>query len=355
MASREAYPVAEALPKATGGVVVDNLSVAFGNQTVLQKVHFRVGMGETLTLLGNSGCGKTTLLRAIAGFIRPSAGRIWIGGRDVTHLPPHRRGIGFVHQQYALFPHLSVEQNIRFGLREHKVPSAQARVKCDAALKLVHMTAARGLFPSELSGGMQQRVALARCLVLQPPVLLLDEPLSALDANLRVALRRELKAMRERFPQMTMIYVTHDREEAMTFSDRIAVLKDGMIEQMGTPSELYDQPQSEFVARFLGELNALPEALAKRVAAERKLVGSPGKWYLRPERIVLTGERQIVGSGVVSATEWLGGSHRIEVALDDDARSLLAVTTLRLQAEVQPGQKVSLSFNPEDCLYVPRG
>ncbi|WAH36123.1 ABC transporter ATP-binding protein [Alicyclobacillus dauci] len=352
MASKAALQETDDLTKEADGVVVDSLSVSYRANVVLKDVSLHVKRGEAITLLGNSGCGKTTLLRAIAGFVSPSRGRIQMAARDITNVPSHRRDIGFLHQQYALFPHLTVEQNVRFGLRERRVPKDVAEAKTDRVLSMVRLEGARAKYPSELSGGMQQRVALARCLVLEPKVLLLDEPLSALDANLRMELRHELKEMRRRFPDMTMIYVTHDRDEAMTFSDKIAVMRNGVIEQFGSPSDLYDHPENGFVARFLGELNEIPNEITQRLAHRQSNSSQVGQWYIRPERVVLSDELDISLPGVVKAVEWLGGTHRVQVEVMGGQGSTMTVTSTRLREDPYVGKQIAISFCPEDCMHV---
>ncbi|WP_284285558.1 ABC transporter ATP-binding protein [Alicyclobacillus fastidiosus] len=351
MASRGALQETNNFAQEVGGVVVDRISVSYRTNLVLKEVSLHVNRGEAITLLGNSGCGKTTLLRAIAGFVAPSHGRIHLAARDITNVPSHRRDIGFLHQQYALFPHLTVEQNVHFGLRERRVPKDVAKAKTDSVLSMVRLEGARTKYPSELSGGMQQRVALARCLVLEPKVLLLDEPLSALDANLRVELRHELQEMRRRFPEMTMIYVTHDRDEAMTFSDRIAVMRDGVIEQLGSPRELYDRPQNEFIARFLGELNEIPKEVAERLGHGQSSPSQHSRWYIRPERVVLSDEFDITLPGTVKAVEWSGNTHRVVVELPGHGCEM-TVSSTRLREEPYVGKTVSISFRPEDCMHV---
>jgi iron(III) transport system ATP-binding protein len=213
--------------------------------------------GTFCTLLGPSGCGKTTMLRMIAGFEEPTSGEIFHAGRSLTGVPPYRRGFPMVFQSYALFPHMTVEQNVAYGLRVRKLPPAELRVRVQRALSLLGLETQLGKHPAQLSGGQQQRVALARCLVLEPSIILLDEPLSNLDAGLRVEMRREIRALQQRLG-ITAIYVTHDQEEALAVSDRIIVMNRGRIEQDGTPAEVYQSPETAFVARFMGCSNVLP-------------------------------------------------------------------------------------------------
>jgi len=246
----------------TIGVHVDGVSKRFAHRVkgevyAARDVRLDVKPGEFLTLLGPSGCGKTTTLRMIAGFEVPDEGRIRFGGQDVTAMPANRRGIGFVFQNYALFPHLPVADNVAYGLEVRRVPAAEAAQRVAEVLRLVGLTGYEHQFPSQLSGGEQQRVALARAIVIRPRVLLFDEPLSNLDAKLRVQMRTEIRDLQRRLA-ITTIYVTHDQEEAMAVSDRIAVMSQGRVVQEGTAQDLYRRPANEFVATFVGRVNLLP-------------------------------------------------------------------------------------------------
>ncbi|MCZ6448373.1 MAG: ABC transporter ATP-binding protein [Alphaproteobacteria bacterium] len=238
------------------GVTIEDVSLSFGTTEVLKGITLKIEPGEFFTFLGPSGSGKSTLLRAIAGFGPTPAGRILIGDDDVTHLVPWRRNVGMVFQSYALWPHMTVRKNVAFGLEERKVGAREISSRVDAALDLVGLREFAERRPSQLSGGQQQRVALARTVVVEPRVLLLDEPLSNLDANLRVQMRRDILEL-QRELKLTTIFVTHDQEEANTTSDRIAVLNDGLIQQVGSPMELYDNPANRFVAYFLGTANLI--------------------------------------------------------------------------------------------------
>ena len=235
-------------------VQCQNIQLSYGETHVLRDVSLTVEPGEFFALLGPSGSGKSTLLRLIAGFNRPNAGRILIGNRDVSGVPPWKRNVGMVFQNYALWPHMTVAQNVAFGLEERRLPREEIQLKTYAALKLVGLDEFHARWPSQLSGGQQQRVALARTLAIEPQVLLLDEPLSNLDARLRVQMRRELKRLHESLG-ITTIFVTHDQEEAMTICDRIAVMDEGRVQQIGTPTELFDHPVNRFVAQFVGSVN----------------------------------------------------------------------------------------------------
>ncbi len=240
-----------------GSVRLERLERRYGNVVAVDDVNLAVAPGEFITLLGPSGSGKTTTLMMIAGFEAPDAGSIWIDGVDITRLPPHQRNIGVIFQSYALFPHMTVEENIAYPLRMQRRPRSEIGQRVHQALSMVQLEGLGQRFPSQLSGGQQQRVAIARALVFDPPLLLLDEPLGALDKKLRQHLQGELKALHQRFGK-TMIYVTHDQEEALARSDRIAVMNDGAIRQVGTPQEVYYRPADLFVATFVGETNLLP-------------------------------------------------------------------------------------------------
>jgi spermidine/putrescine transport system ATP-binding protein len=244
-------------------IEIQSVTKRFGAFTAVDAVSLDVRAGEFLTLLGPSGCGKTTLLRMISGFETPDAGSIRIEGRDVTHLPPYRRNVNQVFQSYALFPHLSVRDNIAFGLRMQKTPKDEARRRVEEVVDLVALGGFEDRMPHQLSGGQRQRVALARAIVPSPSVLLLDEPLSALDAKLRRQMQVELKRLQKRLG-MTFVFVTHDQEEALTMSDRVVILDRGRIVQTGTPTEIYHRPGSAFVADFIGEANLLRVELSGR-------------------------------------------------------------------------------------------
>jgi putative spermidine/putrescine transport system ATP-binding protein len=241
---------------AAAAVHVSGLRKRYGDVVALAGVDLVIGAGEFFTLLGPSGSGKTTLLRLIAGFERPDAGRIELGGSDVTRVPPYARNVNTVFQDYALFPHMTVGQNIEYGLRVRRVPKAERRQRVDSALDMVRLSGLGGRKPAQLSGGQRQRVALARAIVNEPQVLLLDEPLGALDFKLRQEMQIELQHV-QREVGITFVYVTHDQEEALAMSDRIAVLSKGKIEQIGTPLEVYERPQTDFVAGFIGISNLI--------------------------------------------------------------------------------------------------
>ena len=238
-------------------ITIENLVKKFGETVALDGVSFRIEPGELFFLLGPSGCGKTTLLRNVAGFYIPETGRILFGDEDVTRLPPHKRNTGMMFQSYALWPHMTVAKNVAFGLEERRVPAAEIKARVAEALGSVQMSPYAGRKIAQLSGGQQQRVALARALVIRPRCLLLDEPLSNLDAKLRLEMRAEIRRVCKEFG-LTAIYVTHDQKEALSISDRMAILEGGRIAQIGTPEEVYRKPRTKVVADFIGETNFLP-------------------------------------------------------------------------------------------------
>ncbi len=288
---------AESSAAETGGTepLLSLRSVAkrFGSTTVLRDVSLDVAAGELLTILGESGSGKTTLLRLIAGFERPDGGEIYMGGERLDPLPPHRRRVNTVFQNYALFPHLSVFENVAYGLRVRKVTRPEIPKRVEQALALVKMTEFAGRAPAQLSGGQQQRIALARALINQPKLLLLDEPLSALDANLRRQMQQELKSL-QREVGISFVFVTHDQEEAMALSDRIALLRSGQLEQVAVPREIYNNPATAYTARFIGQTNLLRGRIENGVAQCGTLhwrCGAPdgaATFSLRPESIRLS-------------------------------------------------------------------
>src|SRR5690606_21030146 len=268
-----------------GSVTFENVTKKFGNFTALPRLSLTVEPGTLVTLLGPSGCGKTTTLRLLAGLEHPSSGRILIGGKDVTMLPANERDVSMVFQSYALFPHMSSLENVAYGLESSGLKKKEARERAEEGLALVGLAGMGGRLPAELSGGQQQRVAVARALVLEPQVLLLDEPLSNLDARLRRRVRTEIRDLQQRLG-FTAVYVTHDQDEALAVSDRIIVMKDGEIAQSGAPRELYEAPASPFIADFMGEANVLPcevvnsdagEVLVRVSNLEHRLRSSAGR------------------------------------------------------------------------------
>lgn len=265
-------------------VTIDSVSKRYGALAVVEQFSLDVRAGEFVSLLGPSGSGKTTLLMTIAGFEQPNSGRILIGERDVTQMPPNKRGLGMVFQRYALFPHMTVAQNIGFPLRVRKLGRQAIAKRVDAALSMVRLDGLGQRLPGQLSGGQQQRVALARALVFEPPVLLMDEPLGALDKKLREQMQIEIKAIQERLG-VTVIYVTHDQEEALTMSDRVAVMSAGRLEQVGAPAELYRNPKSAFVADFIGKMNFFTCEFISRERENLVLRVSPHSVMRVPNRL----------------------------------------------------------------------
>lgn len=311
-------------------VEISSVSKYFNKLRVIDDVTLQVEQGEFLTLLGPSGCGKTTLLRLIAGFEQPNSGRILLGGEDVTTTPPYRRNVHTVFQQYALFPHLNVAGNVAFGLKRRGVNHNQLQERVKAVLDLVRLTGLEDRYPAQLSGGQQQRVAIARAIVLEPRVLLLDEPLSALDQKLRREMQVELKSLQRRLG-ISFVYVTHDQQEALTMSDRIAVMRAGRIEQLGRGEEVYERPRTPFVADFIGEANILNanvcaltgthlevEICGRRleVAGRGREVGAQVKIAIRPEKIRISNTDSTHSlAGIVTERIYLGDSTHWRVEL----------------------------------------
>jgi len=319
---------------AGGHVQLVDLAKRFGVFEAVSGIDLDIPPGEFFSLLGPSGCGKTTTLRLIAGFERPSAGKVLLDGQDVSDTPPNRRHVNTVFQSYALFSHLTVAENVAFGLRFAKASKEEARSRVGQALSLVQMQEFSGRKPHQLSGGQQQRVALARALILNPSVLLLDEPLGALDAKLRKALQIELKALQEQVG-ITFVYVTHDQEEALTMADRLAVMNEGRIEQVGTPREVYEEPASAYVADFLGVSNMLDaqaigtdsDGRCRLRVGDTEMLASRGhtssrgsvKVVVRPERVRIEGPRETGENrlpGKIERVVYAGAVSQLVVTLD---------------------------------------
>ena len=312
----------------------------YGQVVAVAGIDLTVDEGEFFTLLGPSGSGKTTLLRLIAGFERPDGGRIELGGRDVTSLPPHLRETNTVFQDYALFPHMSVGENIGYGLRIKGVPAAERRRRVESALQMVRLAGLDSRRPNQLSGGQRQRVALARAVINEPEVLLLDEPLGALDLKLRQEMQLELKRIQKQVG-ITFVYVTHDQEEALTMSDRVAVMANGRIEQVGPPVEVYERPATEFVAGFIGISNLLTRDGVKFVVRPEKL------------RMLLENEQpergMTVEPGVVEEVVYVGQATRYNIRLDH-GEQLVAVRQNVDAADEAPhydGKRIRLAWAPE--------
>lgn len=323
--------------KLNGTVRFENVVKKFGNFTALKKLSLTINPGELVTLLGPSGCGKTTTLRLVAGLESPTHGKIFIGDKDVTHLSATHRNVSMVFQSYALFPHMTVLENVSYGLDVASLPKAEAMEKAREGLSLVGLTGMEKRLPSELSGGQQQRVAVARAIVLEPEVLLLDEPLSNLDAKLRRVVREEIRQIQQKLG-FTALYVTHDQEEAMAVSDQIIVMKDTEIVQQGSPRELYDQPNSEFIANFIGDANVIDCQLVKgddqftsvminhiklKIDLKYKNVTDP-KLVIRPHDVNLSDrETKTNIQGVVQYVAYLG-SH-LEYTIDTEMGEIFVI------------------------------
>ncbi|GGP67582.1 ABC transporter ATP-binding protein [Streptomyces melanogenes] len=344
------------------GIRFDGVSVAYGGNTVLDSLDLTVEPGEVMALLGPSGSGKTTALRAVAGFVRPASGRVFIGGRDVTALPPHRRGIGMVVQQYALFPHMRVADNVAFGLKAQKlVAKGEIAGRVAEALEMTGMAAYARRYPRELSGGQQQRVAIARALAIRPGVLLLDEPLSALDAQLRSGMLTELARLHRELPDVSILYVTHDQVEALTLADRIAVMDRARLRDCGTPQELYRRPRTEFTASFVGNANLLPVRVepgyvsfggtALAVATESVAVGASATLCVRPHLVGL-GDGPNALRGRISEVQWRGSTHRLYVEVDGHA---VKADVRELRETPALGDEVTLHFASEDAVLLSAG
>ena len=316
-------------------IKLDNVTKTFDGRVVaVDEVTLDIAAGEFFSLLGPSGCGKTTSLRMIAGFERPNSGRVHVAGRDITDVAVHKRDMGMVFQSYALFPHRTVAENVAFGLRMREVPKPDVERRVKAALAQVALTGLEDRKPGQLSGGQQQRVALARALVVEPPVLLCDEPLGALDRKLRQQMQFELKELQKRLG-VTLVFVTHDQEEALAMSDRIAVMNHGKVEQVGAPTEIYERPRTRFVADFIGEINILEEAGRARA--------------LRPEKIRLVSDGARV-SGTVETANFLCGSTLLRVGTADGRSLLVRETHAGERASRMPGDAVGLAWNDADAV-----
>ncbi|MFQ6048701.1 MAG: ABC transporter ATP-binding protein [Phycisphaerae bacterium] len=353
-------------------VRIEGLSKHYGQVLALQDVSLQIKAGELFFLLGPSGCGKTTLLRCVAGFCEPDAGRIWLGEQEITHLPANRRDTAMVFQNYALWPHMSVAQNVAFGLEVRQVSLEKRRQEVLEALRLVEMAPLAERKPNELSGGQQQRVALARALVVKPRCLLLDEPLSNLDAKLRLQMRRQIRRLCKQL-RLTTIYVTHDQKEALSMADRIAVLRDGRIEQVDTPTELYNKPTNRFVAAFVGETNFIqaevtgqkdgvwmlrtPAGVIRSTAARVAPPQGAGVTVsIRPEAVRFAGGPSAeVGFnrfvGTLAETVYLGevAQHEVQVA------ETVSIKVLQLHPKTlpaAPGEPVQIEFDPAETVIL---
>lgn len=344
-------------------VTIRDLQKSYADFHAVRNVDISIETGEFLTLLGPSGCGKTTTLRMIAGFVTPTKGSIHFGDKDVTNLPPHHREIGLVFQSYALFPHMTVAENIAFGLKMRKCPKPEITERVNEALQLVKMEKMAGRLPKALSGGQQQRVALARALVIRPKLLLLDEPFGALDRQLRDHMRIELRSLQQSLGLPT-VFVTHDQGEALSMSDRVVVMNEGRVEQVGTPSDLYDNPKSRFAAAFLGKSNIVTLDVKK---SGDSMVASNGTIELpvsqdasvgqmtaiiRPERLGIRrveGASSSVNVGTVKTTSYLGAATEVIVDLGGVELEVLVSNTGSSTPQFRPGDMAQVSI-PADAV-----
>jgi len=361
-------------PMAPPVIRLDQVTKRFGDYVAVEVAHFDIAEGEFFSMLGPSGCGKTTTLRMIAGFETPTSGAILLGGHDVSRVPPYQRDVNTVFQQYALFPHMTVLDNVAFGLRSKKVPKPEARRQAQEMLDVVRLGEFAQRKPAQLSGGQQQRVALARALVNKPKALLLDEPLGALDLKLRQSMQLELKRI-QRELGITFVFVTHDQEEALTMSDRIAVMTQGRTDQIGSPTDIYHHPASVFVAGFIGTANLLPVTVADQQGdvvavdsrdGERFHTPSVGRSFtpgraatlmVRPERLDITPsvpDREVGGSfeATLTSVVFQGPVLRCEARTDRGTVLVAHVHVDDMPRDVRPGDRVVLSWLPDGGFLV---
>jgi spermidine/putrescine ABC transporter ATP-binding subunit len=356
-------------------VFIQNISKHFGDVKAVDRVTFSIKGGEFMTLLGPSGSGKTTLLNMIAGFFRPTHGVILIGEKDITTLPPEKRDVGMTFQNYALFPHMTVAENIAFPLKMKKVPRQEIGNKIKKALELVRLSGFESRHPKQLSGGQQQRISLARSIVFDPSLLLMDEPLGALDKKLRKHMQLELKQLQRKL-QMTVVYVTHDQEEALTMSDRIAVMNEGRIEQIDTPDEIYQHPKNWFVADFIGESNFINGNIMEinadnsviKIFPKKNIKGPKYKWMtagmevfvlLRPERLNIHLQKPIdmrnLVSGTIQDDLYVGNISRYLINIPEGG--IILNVELRNAQEAfrfKSGQDVFVSWHVNDTIIIPK-
>ncbi len=339
-------------------VALRNLSCRFGNVQALDGFSLEIGPGEFVALLGPSGCGKTTALRILAGFENATSGEVLVDGQDVQAMPPQRRGMGMVFQSYSLFPNMTAIENVAFGLRLRKVGNAERKSKAMSLLEMVELKDRANRYPHQLSGGQQQRVALARALAIEPRVLLLDEPLSALDAKVRVQLREQIRALQRRL-SITTVFVTHDQDEALSMADRVAVMRSGKLEQVAPPAELYDNPQTAFVAEFVGTMNRLPAkvvspgkvaVLSREVVARGAHANASGQdvhVLVRPEGLAIS----IVpgANGIVTAVTFRGAQSRVDVLLWADVAVKVDMPSTEAIG-MTVGSSVDIKLLPDEVL-----
>jgi 2-aminoethylphosphonate transport system ATP-binding protein len=361
--------VAAQAMSADSTVKFEAVTVAYRGAVVLKPLTLDVAAGEILAMIGPSGSGKTTALRAVAGFVRPASGRIHIGGADVTDLPPYERGLAMVVQNYALFPHMRVADNVAFGLKARRAAKPLIEERVDDALRVVGMQTFLKRYPRELSGGQQQRVAIARALAVRPRVLLLDEPLSALDAQIRRSMVEEIARLHADLPGLTILYVTHDQSEALTLADRIAILKDGSLSAIGRTSELYRRPPNRFAAEFLGRANLLPVVVegstrrdgmvAVRAGGDRLVVasdeapsGARRLLCVRPQHLTLVEEQGYSNRicGRLREVLWQGELTHLVAEVGD---TVMRIVATRLPSLPERGAQLDLFFAPADASLIP--
>jgi len=366
MTTNTATGAVPAADQASGGasVSLQNLSRFFGTIRALDGLSLEIAPGEFVALLGPSGCGKTTVLRILAGFETADSGSVTVNGRDVSHVPPARRDMGMVFQSYSLFPNMSALDNVAFGLRMRKMGAGERRKRAASLLDMVGLAAQAGQYPHQLSGGQQQRVALARALAIEPRVLLLDEPLSALDAKVRQQLREQIRLLQQQLGTTTL-FVTHDQEEALSMADRVGVMRQGKLEQIAAPDELYADPATAFVAEFVGVMNRIPGELqaggtvlvlgtnvpARSQSAVEAADGNAVDVLVRPEGLRM--EVTEHGNGIVTTRTFLGSVTRVGVQLSEDVAVRIDKSSAAAAA-LAPGTSVSVTLPPEAVHVVPR-
>jgi putative spermidine/putrescine transport system ATP-binding protein len=343
-------------------LTLTNVSKVFGSAVAVEDFNLDVEKGEFISFLGPSGCGKTTTLRMIAGFELPSTGVVMLDGEDITYKSPNQRNVGMVFQSYALFPNMTIGQNIGFGLKVRNIDTGKIKERVDEMLSLIHLEKHIDKYPYQLSGGQQQRIALARALAISPRVLLLDEPLSALDAKIRVELRQEIRRIQQA-TNITTVYVTHDQEEALSLSDRVVVMSQGHMEQVGTPVQIYNYPSTEFVAQFVGQLNLLPVTDVNITTGQCKLAGQEVKFdhssdrmvsdqprlAIRPEELQIgTGDGRNALTGTVESVLFLGAVVRLRINLGGVYLSA-DLFNERNTTLPRKGEDVLISFSIHSC------
>lgn len=357
------------------GISIRKLTKRFGESVAVSDINLEIEKGEFFTLLGPSGCGKTTLLRCIAGFLDPEMGKVYFGDRQVDHIPTHNRGVGMVFQNYAVFPHLSVMNNVKYGLKARKVNARDQELRSRQALAMVRLQGFEDRLPNQLSGGQLQRVAIARALVIEPEVLLMDEPLSNLDAKLRVGMRGEIRLLQQKLG-ITTVYVTHDQEEALSISDRIAVMEAGVIRQVGKPWEIYVQPADHFVASFIGTTNMLDTQVTK-IEKDKIIVkqgdvpfglppsdtlekGAAVHLAIRPEAFTIRNANEKIPDshwsmeGEIVRFEYLGSQIKYEVRFSEKVTLLVASYKTEPGKIKEIGQKIKVSYPLDQVKSFPK-